>query len=488
MFGSDVLEVAIGTIFVILIASLLASSIREMIESLLKARAVQLEKGLRTLLDDPTGKTALKELFDHPMLLGLFEGSYDPDSQLTPTMKHVVGQVASSEVGARTLKWGTKLPSYIPSRNFALALLDVVSGGSKDGVTLDLNAVKANAMTLPDGNVRQAVLIAVSEAENDIERARASLEAWFDSSMDRVSGWYKRKTQIVLLAIGLILAIALNIDSINVVRALSTSTASRQQVIARVDAAYATLNSARGNLPPEQIKDELNGLAGVIGWNSLHAKAEAAKADHLRMLEGQAPAALNDKQKQQWALERIPLKVADFGGYFWSHFPLILVGWILTAIAVSLGAPFWFDLLNKFMVVRATVKPYEKSGSEGSEDRKGGASAAQQLAVQPAPVPGLQDPPPGSGSLDQRSQAPVAATIRLAISQSTIKPGTLELKKNGKPVTVPPDGFVELPLEPDEYHELEATARGTNGRKVSWTETRYATLEDEAEPIEAQLA
>jgi len=45
----------------------------------------------------------------------------------------------------------------------------------------------------------------------------------------------------------------------------------------------------------------------------------------------------------------------------------ILGGWILTAIAVSLGAPLWFDLLNKFMVVRSTVKPREKSSEEASK-------------------------------------------------------------------------------------------------------------------------
>jgi hypothetical protein len=45
-----------------------------------------------------------------------------------------------------------------------------------------------------------------------------------------------------------------------------------------------------------------------------------------------------------------------------------LPGWLLTALAVSLGAPFWFDLLNKFMVVRSTVKPDEKSGQEASKD------------------------------------------------------------------------------------------------------------------------
>ena len=49
---------------------------------------------------------------------------------------------------------------------------------------------------------------------------------------------------------------------------------------------------------------------------------------------------------------------------------LLLVGYVATAAALTLGAPFWFDVLNKIMVIRSTVKPREKSQEEGSEDRK----------------------------------------------------------------------------------------------------------------------
>ncbi len=53
----------------------------------------------------------------------------------------------------------------------------------------------------------------------------------------------------------------------------------------------------------------------------------------------------------------------DIGGWL-----LKIFGWLITAVAISLGAPFWFDLLNKFMVVRSTVKPREKSHEEGSKE------------------------------------------------------------------------------------------------------------------------
>jgi hypothetical protein len=52
----------------------------------------------------------------------------------------------------------------------------------------------------------------------------------------------------------------------------------------------------------------------------------------------------------------------------WTGWALRILGWLVTALALSLGAPFWFDLLNKFIVVRGTVKPKEKSPEEQSKD------------------------------------------------------------------------------------------------------------------------
>jgi hypothetical protein len=45
------------------------------------------------------------------------------------------------------------------------------------------------------------------------------------------------------------------------------------------------------------------------------------------------------------------------------------LGVFLTALAVSQGAPFWFDLLNKIIVIRSTIKPHEKSPDQPSKDR-----------------------------------------------------------------------------------------------------------------------
>src|SRR6185436_5649251 len=84
----------------------------------------------------------------------------------------------------------------------------------------------------------------------------------------------------------------------------------------------------------------------------------------------------------------------------WSKSPLentnvvvVLFGWVLTALAAAMGAPFWFDLLNKVMVIRSTVKPHEKSPEEGSEDRQRSVvRTAAGLGVVGAGVASLQPP------------------------------------------------------------------------------------------------
>src|SRR5947209_3833362 len=118
MLGSEILEVAIGLVFVFLIASLTATTIREIIESILKTRAIHLERGLRQLLDDPDGEGVTKELFDHPLLFGLFSGTYRP-SQLQPMYRSSVANVLritpSSDAAPKRMDFRTNLPNYIPS-------------------------------------------------------------------------------------------------------------------------------------------------------------------------------------------------------------------------------------------------------------------------------------------------------------------------------------------------------------------------------------
>ncbi|MGI8740605.1 MAG: hypothetical protein ACR2KU_13655 [Gammaproteobacteria bacterium] len=116
MFNSGILDIAIGLIFIYLLLSLVCSAINEIIEARLKMRASELERGIRQLLTEKNADGKVKEslvekFYNHPLISGLFEGRYDP-----------------KKVDANTERYasGSNLPSYIPSKNFALALMDLV--------------------------------------------------------------------------------------------------------------------------------------------------------------------------------------------------------------------------------------------------------------------------------------------------------------------------------------------------------------------------
>src|SRR5512132_3927242 len=104
MFGSEVLDVAIGLALVFLILSFMASAIREAIESVMKSRAVYLERAIRELVDDPAGTGMAKSFYEHPLIYSLYQGPLEHKQR----------------------RWiGGGLPTYIPARNFAQTIVDL---------------------------------------------------------------------------------------------------------------------------------------------------------------------------------------------------------------------------------------------------------------------------------------------------------------------------------------------------------------------------
>jgi hypothetical protein len=263
---------------------------KEGFETFLKYRAKDLEHGLREIFDDPQRLDMIPKFYKHPLIFGLFRGKYDP-------------------------KKLSNLPSYIPSQTFALTVLDLIK-------------------TEPDdAYLKRTLTPLIHAAGTDVVRAQKNVEDWYNASMDRVSGWYKRRTQIIIASIGFAIAFGFNIDAFAIARYLNATPAVRS---AWVEQAKRSTSSTA--LPDV---DDLSPLVTAtdipIGWK----------------MQGEAPG----------------LKVAT-----WRTLPDNFSGWLLkiagillTGLCVSLGAPFWFDVLNKFMVVRSTVKPEEKSKDEPSK-------------------------------------------------------------------------------------------------------------------------
>lgn len=385
------LEVAIGLVFVYLVLSLLSSAIAEALEHFLRYRAHYLRQGIEKLLLGGSA-TLRAELYNHPLVKSL----YSP----------LVFEGWARGSG----------PSYIPARQFALALLDLATerqmsaapasagaaapaGGGAAAMTPVAQMLAAiNANTALPTTVAGALRTLIRDAGDDMENVKANVRQWFDGSMDRVSGWYKRRAQLVLLIIGAILAVAINVDTLAIVETLSRDSAVRTAIVtaaeqyirdhpqppaqraqgvptpaAGAEPKGATGDSggsaAQGNRSLEEVtasvrksvqdvSKQLGTLGLPVGSRRYDAQLDAQAIDALAANAGDRNAA----QAQYFIENRVLGAPQD---QFATHF----LGWLLTAFAISFGAPFWFDTLNKIMVIRSTVKPREKSREEGSEDR-----------------------------------------------------------------------------------------------------------------------
>ena len=368
MLGLDMLDVAIGVIFVFLLLSLICSALNEMIEALMKQRAYSLEKGIREMLSGMTdwksANTAanapapsskpddlVTELYNHPLISALYKGTY----------KNAVTNFS---------RLWPKLPSYIPSRNFALALMDMLApkdtSGSKDHLMIDFRRTIAE---LNDDRIKKALLPLVDSAALQTEDVIKNIEQWFDSSMERISGQYKRRVQYFTFALGLLAAIILNADTIAITNSLVHDPALRAALVATAqEHAKTPPSSGSGN---DDI--DLKTLADVAKACKNFGSAECKKVcDDKNASSAGCELAQDLSEIKSLGLpmgwENAPagcsisnvFKDCFADGWFSNSFWLKLLGWLITGIAISLGAPFWFDLLNKFMTLRSTVKPDEK--------------------------------------------------------------------------------------------------------------------------------
>lgn len=339
MFNSQILDVLVGVVFIYCLVSVICTAVKEGLESLLKTRASYLEYGIRELLHDTDGKGLAKDFFQHPLIFSLFSGEYTP------------GKLKKPGVFTKGHDW----PSYIPAANFAKALLDLAAHGPDakaaalpgNGRIADLNVIRANVIRLNNRAVQRVLLSAIDNAQGNLDQAQQNLEQWYDSSMDRVSGWYTRSTRKMIFCISLTVTIALNINTLTLVHYLYVNDTARAMIAAEARNASAT------NITYDSAKTRLEGFALPIGWSD----------ESVAALKNRTP---NDKK---------------------SNFAIayeLIFGWLMTAFAGTLGAPFWFDMLNKVVAIRSTTKPKDKSTQETAADQQQPASSALAMSVSPS--------------------------------------------------------------------------------------------------------
>jgi len=174
-----------------------------------------------------------------------------------------------------------------------------------------------------------------SGTDTAIAVGKKNVETWFDNVMDRMSGWYKRWAQTLAFVIGLSVAVLFNVDSIYIAEQLWRNPAMRQASTIYID--NFVEKKTEGGLElnvndGEIVLKEIRKLDFPVGWNdSRWNKSLGGKT-----LSG-----------EPWY-------------YLWFWLVKVM-GWLITAGATMLGAPFWFDTLKKLVNVRNTgTNPAEK--------------------------------------------------------------------------------------------------------------------------------
>lgn len=470
---SAIIEVAIGLIFVWIVLSLATIQIQEWINTLLDKRAKDMEAAIHEMLANPNLKA---QLYDHPVIRGLTSKKRRKEPSKIPPWFYRYPILRGFTKEKR------RLPSYIPSQQFALALFDVaMTAGTESSViqqgileirddlyqaknlpvhqavidelnlladfarsaaateagtaitnrTVEMLRKRANQFIenfnenhpdqklSPDVELRLRVGLErtlteakrikgeldevlakqpkmdesglskvrrgvaalsvispevnqtlnallqnaqeyVADKEKGFAQARSNVESWFNDSMDRVSGAFKRYSQWVALIVGFFVALLLNVDSINLTLYLWREPAVRQALATKAEEFQLPQEDLQKN--PEQalqeFRDQFAGLSLPIGWGT-NQLAGLSTADANCKLFPNAQQAFGIPIP--WTNKCIVPPQPDNQMNLW----LKLAGFILTAVAAAQGAPFWFDILKKVVNLRSTGANPDEKGAKG---------------------------------------------------------------------------------------------------------------------------
>ncbi|MEH1968122.1 hypothetical protein [Nostoc sp.] len=373
-----VVDITLGLVFIYLILSLLASEIQELIATLLQWRAKHLKTSIELLLaggseseksDIIHAINLVQKLYNDPLINTLNQQAKDKvEKHFREITKNPDKKVIEKQSG----------PSYLPSETFAITLLDTlkipqlinyVKHPSEDAKTnlymilasykelkkginnptsasyqrikeiygdIDENFINFVNDELPNevpnnlikslGVIAQRSRIKVGDLTEEMNQFKNEVETWFDRSMDRASGVYKRNAKGVAILIGILVALLTNTDTFHLIKRLSQDSVIRSTITQSASQKIDYINDSEAR---KEIEKLLGNASIPIGWQNINQQFE-----------------LLDTTESN----RVYIRISQV-------FKLIC-GWIVSGLAIAMGAPFWFDILNKVINVRnAGPKP-----------------------------------------------------------------------------------------------------------------------------------
>ena len=306
MFLTTALDTVIGVVFVFLVFSLLTSGIGEGIARAFTLRQRHLWRTLRKLVDGEagpwnkdqrpkpgdTGTTLTDQLSEHPLIRQL-EG---------PNL------TSRSRVG------------HIDTGDFSRAMFDLLVPNPQEPNVLE--QLMSKLQQLPEGSALRARLeFVLKQAGADLDAVGNAIGDWFDARMEWLSRVYKRHTKYLLFVIGLVVIPIFNVDAIRTTTELYRDDALRAAVAEEAASLVQTCTPTESTEGAEP--------------------QEPADAEALRDC-------LGDEVKEVLGDIRLPVGWPDPDRNIW----LRLLGWVIAAVAMSLGAQFWYDVLRRATTLR----------------------------------------------------------------------------------------------------------------------------------------
>lgn len=322
---SVIIDLAISFSLLYLVLSLVASEIQGLLTTVLEWRAKHLRESIVSLLGEKSSEDPIiKKLYNNPLIKSLNQKDLS----------------RAKSIG----------PSYIASEVFARAFLETIKdvtsqtpdNDNNDNIDNLVESIKVS--NLPDTLKENFLVLTkltkskVKETENQLEQLEKEVRDWYDSSMERATGVYKRNAKAAALIVALFIVIVANVDTVYIAKSLaqdkiilSTITQASEQFMTINSETVACMTAA------EDKQGKTTCLAPIT--------------DNLNLtLEQLAPIPIG------WDLSE-PFK-KQFRPFNLKNIVNAIVGWGLSAIAISMGAPFWFELLNKVVNIRNTgAKP-----------------------------------------------------------------------------------------------------------------------------------
>ena len=301
----NVLSLAIGMITVYLVLALSVTAFNEAIAALLSSRGKWLRRGVASLFSNDASDRG-----DMAIACKVYDSPY----------------IAYLQRGSRFL------PSYLPAWNLLQGMLEAAST-TRNRALSTLDDLREAAKDLPEGSpIRVGLDNLLAAGDTTIEDFQKRYEAWFATFEAQVMAWYRQKTQLVIGGLSVVVVLSMNVDTLQLVNQLATDPKVRE-----------TLAEQGSQLARQPDLAAANATQPTASQPALQAAVETVQ---------QRSASLNASGLKLGWTERAwrstwqsPLSAIEK-----------LVGLLLSAFAVSMGAPFWFDLLKNLVSIRSVGK------------------------------------------------------------------------------------------------------------------------------------